>query len=94
MMQLVNALGVHLTSTLSKFVLFPFLLSATLLSHTYQKQKKKHCCLICGHLGARFGFVLDEELKKAASCDEVKDALAAKISRERIGVEVCICILK
>jgi len=58
------------------------------------KAKKKHCCLICGHLGARFGFVLDEELKKAASCDEVKDALAAKISRERIGVEVCICILK
>jgi hypothetical protein len=50
---------------------------------------------ICGHLGARFGFVLDEELKEAASCDEVKDALAAKISRERIGVEVCVlsCIL-
>lgn len=75
-------------------MLFPFLLSATLLSHTYKKKTKKHCCLICGHLGARFGFVLDEELKKAASCDEVKDALAAKISRERIGVEVCICILK
>lgn len=56
----------------------------------------QHCCLICGHLGARFGFVLDEELKEAASCDEVKDALAAKISRERIGVEVCVlsCILK
>lgn len=50
----------------------------------------------CGHLGARFGFVLDEELKEAASCDEVKDALAAKISRERIGVEVCAlsCILQ
>jgi hypothetical protein len=47
-------------------------------------------CLICGHLGARFGFLLDEELKEAASCDEVKDALAAKISRERIGVEVCV----
>ncbi|KAM4102996.1 hypothetical protein ACJW30_06G045500 [Castanea mollissima] len=38
--------------------------------------------------GARFGFLLDEELKEAASCDEVKDALAAKISRERIGVEI------
>ncbi|XP_062172773.1 tRNA nucleotidyltransferase cca2 [Alnus glutinosa] len=42
--------------------------------------------------GARFGFVLDEELKKAASCDEVKDALAAKISRERIGVEIDLMI--
>ena len=49
----------------------------------------QHYCLICVHLGARFGFLLDEELKEAASCDEVKDALAAKISRERIGVEVC-----
>ncbi|KAL0000921.1 hypothetical protein SO802_014702 [Lithocarpus litseifolius] len=38
--------------------------------------------------GARFGFLLDEELKEAASCDEVKDALVAKISRERIGVEI------
>nr|POE80472.1 isoform cytoplasmic+nuclear of cca trna nucleotidyltransferase, mitochondrial [Quercus suber] len=37
---------------------------------------------------AKFGFLLDEELKEAASCDEVKDALAAKISRERIGVEI------
>ncbi|XP_030960076.1 tRNA nucleotidyltransferase cca2-like [Quercus lobata] len=42
--------------------------------------------------GARFGFLLDEELKKAASCDEVKDALAAKISRERIGVEIDLMI--
>ncbi|GLT68940.1 hypothetical protein SLA2020_411300 [Shorea laevis] len=42
--------------------------------------------------GARFGFVLDEELKEAASCDEVKDALAAKISRERIGVEIDLMI--
>ncbi|KAJ4701094.1 CCA tRNA nucleotidyltransferase [Melia azedarach] len=38
--------------------------------------------------GARFGFVLDEELKKAAASDEVKAALAAKISRERIGTEI------
>ena len=38
--------------------------------------------------GARFEFTLDEELKVAASCEEVKAALAAKISRERIGVEV------
>ncbi|XP_030506274.2 tRNA nucleotidyltransferase cca2 [Cannabis sativa] len=38
--------------------------------------------------GARFDFVLDEELKEAASCDDVKAALAAKISRERIGTEV------
>ncbi|KAG6713589.1 hypothetical protein I3842_05G161000 [Carya illinoinensis] len=42
--------------------------------------------------GARFGFILDEELKEAASCDEVKDALAAKISRERIGVEIDLMI--
>ena len=41
------------------------------------------------YIGARFEFVLDEELKEAASCDDVKAALAAKISRERIGIEVC-----
>lgn len=33
--------------------------------------------------------MLDEELKKAAASDEVKAALAAKISRERLGTEVC-----
>ncbi|MBA0624028.1 hypothetical protein Godav_009438 [Gossypium davidsonii] len=40
--------------------------------------------------GARFDFTLDEELKKAAACDDVKTALAAKISRERIGTEVIL----
>lgn len=39
--------------------------------------------------GARFEFVLDEGLKKAASSDDVRDAIADKISRERIGHEVC-----
>jgi hypothetical protein len=39
-------------------------------------------------LGARFDFTLDEDLKVAAACDDVKNALAAKISRERIGTEV------
>lgn len=39
-------------------------------------------------LAARFEFTLDEDLKGAAACDDVKDALAAKISRERIGTEV------
>lgn len=39
-------------------------------------------------LGARFDFTLDEDLKEAAACDDVKNALAAKISRERIGTEV------
>ena len=45
-------------------------------------------------IGARFEFILDEDLKQAAACEEVKDALAAKISRERIGTEVCsdICM--
>ncbi|XP_061993057.1 tRNA nucleotidyltransferase cca2-like isoform X4 [Rosa rugosa] len=38
--------------------------------------------------GARFGFILDEQLKEAAACDEVKAALSAKISRERIGAEI------
>lgn len=42
-----------------------------------------------GYLGARFEFILDEELKAAAACDDVKSALAAKISKERIGTEVC-----
>ncbi|MQL88298.1 hypothetical protein Taro_020876 [Colocasia esculenta] len=38
--------------------------------------------------GARFGFTLDEDLKKAAADEEVKAAIANKISRERIGHEV------
>ncbi|TYH72748.1 hypothetical protein ES332_D05G276700v1 [Gossypium tomentosum] len=42
--------------------------------------------------GARFDFTLDEELKKAAACDDVKTALAAKISRERIGTEIDLMI--
>ncbi|XP_048131301.1 tRNA nucleotidyltransferase cca2 [Rhodamnia argentea] len=42
--------------------------------------------------GARFGFTLDEELKRAAASNDVKDALAAKISRERIGTEVDLMI--
>ncbi|ONK77484.1 uncharacterized protein A4U43_C02F7040 [Asparagus officinalis] len=42
--------------------------------------------------GARFAFELDEELKKAASDEEVKTALADKISRERIGHEVDLMI--
>ncbi|CAB4283094.1 unnamed protein product [Prunus armeniaca] len=42
--------------------------------------------------GARFGFILDEELKEAASCHEVKAALSAKISRERIGTEIDLMI--
>ncbi|XP_017984363.1 PREDICTED: putative CCA tRNA nucleotidyltransferase 2 [Theobroma cacao] len=40
----------------------------------------------------RFGFALDEELKKAAACDDVKTALADKISRERIGTEIDLMI--
>ncbi|KAL1295342.1 putative CCA tRNA nucleotidyltransferase 2 isoform X2 [Arachis ipaensis] len=42
--------------------------------------------------GARFEFTLDEDLKVAAACGDVKDALAAKISRERIGTEVDLMI--
>ncbi|KAL6189915.1 hypothetical protein ACLB2K_036316 [Fragaria x ananassa] len=42
--------------------------------------------------GARFRFVLDEQLKEAAACDEVKAALSAKISRERIGAEIDLMI--
>lgn len=42
--------------------------------------------------GARFEFMLDEELKEAAACDEVKAAIADKISRERIGHEINLMI--
>nr|GLL44033.1 putative CCA tRNA nucleotidyltransferase 2 [Ipomoea trifida] len=42
--------------------------------------------------GARFEFVLDEELKRAASDDDVKAAIADKISRERIGHEIDLMI--
>ena len=44
--------------------------------------------LILVILGARFGFVFEEELIKAAACDDVKNALAAKVSKERVGTEV------
>jgi len=44
-------------------------------------------------LGARFSFVLDEALKEAAASDEVRSAIADKISRERIGHEVCSAVL-
>ncbi|OMO88926.1 hypothetical protein CCACVL1_08108 [Corchorus capsularis] len=42
--------------------------------------------------GARFDFILDEELKKAAARDDVKKALEDKISRERIGTEIDLMI--
>ncbi|KAL2893572.1 putative CCA tRNA nucleotidyltransferase 2 [Bienertia sinuspersici] len=42
--------------------------------------------------GARFSFVLDEGLKEAAASDEVRAAIAEKISRERIGHEVDLMI--
>ncbi|KAJ8752341.1 hypothetical protein K2173_003977 [Erythroxylum novogranatense] len=42
--------------------------------------------------GARFGFTLDEELKAAAASDEVKNALGAKVSKERIGTEIDLTI--
>ncbi|KAK2659291.1 hypothetical protein Ddye_005824 [Dipteronia dyeriana] len=42
--------------------------------------------------GSRFAFILDEELKKAATSNEVKTALAAKISRERVGTEIDLMI--
>lgn len=48
-----------------------------------------HRWLLLFLIGARFGFILDEELKLAASCGDVRAALADKISRERIGHEVC-----
>ncbi|KAL3687604.1 hypothetical protein R1sor_013913 [Riccia sorocarpa] len=38
--------------------------------------------------GARFQFELDEELKKAAASEAVRNALRNKVSRERIGHEV------
>ncbi|XP_057743293.1 tRNA nucleotidyltransferase cca2-like isoform X2 [Arachis stenosperma] len=42
--------------------------------------------------GVRFEFTLDEDLKVAAACGDVKDALAAKISKERIGKEIDLMI--
>ncbi|KAL1225831.1 hypothetical protein V5N11_021048 [Cardamine amara subsp. amara] len=42
--------------------------------------------------GARFSFTLDEELKEAASSEEVRVALGEKISRERIGNEIDLMI--
>lgn len=61
--------------------------------YTNQNWFSCHLCLILVILGARFEFILDEELKVAAACMDVKTALAAKISKERIGTEVCLKIL-
>ena len=47
-------------------------------------------CQFTAVTGARFGFTLDEELKQDASSEEVRVALGEKISRERIGNEVCV----
>ncbi|EPS73121.1 hypothetical protein M569_01634, partial [Genlisea aurea] len=38
--------------------------------------------------GSRFNFELDEEIKTAAADSDIKTALANKISRERIGIEI------
>ncbi|KAM7477785.1 hypothetical protein LguiA_025998 [Lonicera macranthoides] len=43
-------------------------------------------------LGVRFGFILDEDLKIAASDHDVKAALARKITRDRIGHEINLMI--
>nr|XP_029147194.1 CCA tRNA nucleotidyltransferase, mitochondrial-like isoform X3 [Arachis hypogaea] len=45
--------------------------------------------------GGRFEFTLDEDLKVGAACGNVKDALAAKISRQRIETESSMvsCVL-
>ncbi|KAM7481311.1 hypothetical protein LguiB_005894 [Lonicera macranthoides] len=42
--------------------------------------------------GVRFGFILDEDLKIAASDHDVKAALARKIMRDRIGHEINLMI--
>lgn len=42
--------------------------------------------------GARFDFTLDDDLKVAAASDDVKNALAKKIKRERIGTEIDLII--
>ncbi|KAH0897458.1 hypothetical protein HID58_047026 [Brassica napus] len=41
---------------------------------------------------ARFGFILDEELKQAASSEEVRVALGEKNSKEGIGNEIDLMI--
>ncbi|CAA6669782.1 unnamed protein product [Spirodela intermedia] len=42
--------------------------------------------------GARFGFTLDDGVKNAAAHEDVKSAIANKVSRERIGHEVDLMI--
>ncbi|XVE94452.1 hypothetical protein REPUB_Repub02eG0009800 [Reevesia pubescens] len=43
-------------------------------------------------IGARFGFSLDEELKKTVASDDVETAFPAKVSEERIGTEIDLMI--
>lgn len=42
---------------------------------------------------ARFDYKLEEDLKKAAADKDVKDALASKVSRERVGHEIDLMLV-
>jgi hypothetical protein len=44
--------------------------------------------IILSPAAARFSFTLAEDLKKAASDEDVQSGLRSKISRDRIGLEV------
>ncbi|KAJ8538290.1 hypothetical protein K7X08_014830 [Anisodus acutangulus] len=48
--------------------------------------------LLAIRFGARFGFMLDEELKNAAIDENVRTALVDKASKERIGHEIDLMI--
>ncbi|KAK4349020.1 hypothetical protein RND71_031775 [Anisodus tanguticus] len=48
--------------------------------------------LLAIRFGARFGFMLNEELKNAAIDEDVRTALVDKASRERIGHEIDLMI--
>ncbi|PHT50149.1 putative CCA tRNA nucleotidyltransferase 2 [Capsicum baccatum] len=48
--------------------------------------------MILDNYSTRFGFLLDEELKKAAADNDVRVAITNKICRERIGQEIDLMI--
>ena len=71
---------------------FPFFHYISYITHytVHSDPSFELCSYSTAVTGARFGFTLDNELKQAASSEEVRVALGEKISRERIGNEVCI----
>lgn len=73
---------------------FGFTPSPSLLASSSRSSMLPQASLDLSSLGAWFGLELEDKLKEATLCDEVKIALGNKVSHERIGYEVNIHICR